>query len=199
MSNKSTEHLSSLMDGEVSEETGLFLARRMCADSELGETWGRYHMIRDCLRSPRGEWSVSQVRLSVEATPAPVTAQAPAGAPAWLRPLSGLAIAASVALVAVLAVVPQGGEEGATDAVQPFTAPNPLSSAPVSDAASFNGATGQRQQLNDYLARHRKAAGTVSPQGFIAVSAVQASEAADPSDTDDEANGEAAGNTTPQR
>ena len=50
MSKKTLEHLSSLMDGETSQETGLFLTRRVCADRELSQTWERYHLIRDCMR-----------------------------------------------------------------------------------------------------------------------------------------------------
>ena len=51
--NKDTlEHLSSLMDGELNREAGLFLTRRLGADQTLGKTWARYHLIRDCLRQP---------------------------------------------------------------------------------------------------------------------------------------------------
>ena len=39
MSDKTREHISSLMDGEVSAETGRFLLRRLGSDAELGATW----------------------------------------------------------------------------------------------------------------------------------------------------------------
>ncbi|NNK98931.1 MAG: anti-anti-sigma factor, partial [Xanthomonadales bacterium] len=43
MSKESLEHLSSLMDGEVSREAGLFITRRLSADDGMCETWERYH------------------------------------------------------------------------------------------------------------------------------------------------------------
>ena len=93
MKNDTLEHLSSLMDGELSQETGLFVARRMSADSELGQTWERYHLIRECLRRPGGKWSALSLSVDVEAVQ-PVAIEPPRR---WLKPLSGLAIAASVA------------------------------------------------------------------------------------------------------
>ena len=54
MSKESLEHLSSLMDGELSRETGLFMARRLSSDAELGKVWKRYHLIRDCVRQQGG-------------------------------------------------------------------------------------------------------------------------------------------------
>ena len=59
MSKESLEHLSSLMDGELSRETGLFLTRRLSADDEMCETWERYHLIRDCIRQPGSKLVVS--------------------------------------------------------------------------------------------------------------------------------------------
>ena len=54
MNTESREHISSLMDGEVSRETGRFLVRRLGADEELCATWARYHLVRDCLRHQDG-------------------------------------------------------------------------------------------------------------------------------------------------
>jgi len=54
MSKESREHLSSLMDGEISKETGRFLVRRLGSDAELRMTWTRYHLVRDCLRHHEG-------------------------------------------------------------------------------------------------------------------------------------------------
>ena len=50
MTTESREHLSCLMDGEISRETGRFLVRRLGADEDLCATWARYHLVRDCLR-----------------------------------------------------------------------------------------------------------------------------------------------------
>ena len=55
MNKESKEHLSSLMDGEVSQETGRFLVRRLGADGEWRQAWARYHLVRDCLRHQDGK------------------------------------------------------------------------------------------------------------------------------------------------
>ena len=54
MSEKTREHISSLMDGEVSAETSHFLLRRLGSDADLSATWARYHLVRDCLRHDDG-------------------------------------------------------------------------------------------------------------------------------------------------
>ena len=52
MSKETREHISCLMDGEVSREASRFLVRRLGSDIELSATWARYHLVRDCLRNP---------------------------------------------------------------------------------------------------------------------------------------------------
>ncbi len=54
MSKETREHLSALVDGEISRETSRFLVRRLGTDSELRATWTRYHLVRDCLRHQDG-------------------------------------------------------------------------------------------------------------------------------------------------
>jgi len=166
MKNDTLEHLSSLMDGELSQETGLFVARRMSADSELGQTWERYHLIRECLRRPGGKWSALSLSVDVEAVQ-PVAIEPPRR---WLKPLSGLAIAASVAAMAVLVVVPGTAPQitPETAATQPFTSPNSINISPASEAASFSGGS-DNQRLNSYLLRHNQVAGSVGGQGFISL------------------------------
>ena len=66
MNKESLEHLSSLMDGEMSRETGLFVTRRLSSDDELSETWTRYHLIRDCLRQPGGGAAVPDFSMRVQ-------------------------------------------------------------------------------------------------------------------------------------
>ncbi len=177
MSKESLEHLSSLMDGELSRETGLFLTRRLSADATMCETWERYHLIRDCIRQPGSKQLVSglsakfNASVGVEGTPAVSGLRFGR----WLKPVSGLAIAASVALVAISVTAPQPGELPATDGDlmsrtvnQPFVSPNTLPLAPVSQPASF--APGQQtssNRLSAYLLRHNQMARTAGRQGFV--------------------------------
>ena len=99
MSKESLEHLSSLMDGELSREAGLFLSRRLFNDDAMCEKWERYHLIRDCIRQPGSKQMVTGLSVGLSAS---LDAEDSPGVSAWrnnrwLKPVSGLAIAASVA------------------------------------------------------------------------------------------------------
>ena len=196
MSKETREHISSLMDGEISREASRFLVRRLGDDEELCATWARYHVVRDCLRNPddglsRGDLCARVNRaLEDEAVPAPRRSPM-----AWLRPVAGAAIAASVALVAVLAVNP-GGTPGVTPAATVAGDPS---------VESFSGPQGQyrptvasqavsSQKMNSYLLRHYQAAGNgrgavgLMPVMVIARPAATAQPAAEPpTDTPEQA------------
>jgi len=170
MKKESLEHLSSLMDGELSRETSLFMTRRLSSDKGLSEKWERYHLARDCIRQPGSKQLVTglqaRITASLEAEAAPAVSVWNRNR--WLKPVSGLAIAASVALMAIMVTAPPQGVEDVADpglASQPFVSPNTLPMAPVSQsqAASF----GSDQQLNVYLLRHNQMARTVGRQGFV--------------------------------
>ena len=177
MSKESLEHLSSLMDGELSRETGLFMTRRLSSDEVLCETWERYHLIRDCIRQPGSKQIVTglcvKISASLEAEDAPVLSTWQKNR--WLKPVSGLAIAASVAMMAIVITAPQpdvvpGAAESAvsTAANQPFVSPNTLPLAPVSQPASYSSAQQTNSnRLNAYLLRHNQMARTAGRQGFV--------------------------------
>ncbi len=177
MSKESLEHLSSLMDGELSRETGLFLTRRLSADEEMCNTWERYHLIRDCIRQPGSKRVVTGLSVKLSAS---LDAEGKPSAPSrsanrWIKPVSGLAIAASVALMAIVVTAPQPGEMPATGdaalstaANQPFVSPNNLPLAPVSQAASYTPEPqANSNRLNAYLLRHNQMARTAGRQGFV--------------------------------
>jgi sigma-E factor negative regulatory protein RseA len=174
MSKETLEHLSSLMDGELSRETGLFLTRRLSTDQELSQAWRRYHLIRDCLRQPGGRVPLVDIArcmrnaLGQETLATPVAA----GRNRWVRPVSGLAIAATVAVMAVIAIGP--GQREATDpvperaALPSFASPNVKTDSPVTQAASFNPADQVgNARLNAYLLRHNQLSGSTGRQGFV--------------------------------
>ena len=175
MTEKSLEHLSSLMDGELSRESGLFITRRLSSDENMCDKWERYHLIRDCIRQPGSKQIVTRLSVdlnaSIEAEDLPITSSW--RAKRWLKPVSGLAIAASVAMVAIVATAPQpviqGGEETAQETkAQPFVSPNSLPLTPGSQAASFAPAQqNQSNRLNAYLLRHNQMARTAGRQGFV--------------------------------
>ncbi len=177
MSKESLEHLSSLMDGEFSRETGLFLTRRLSSDDSLCECWERYHLIRDCIRQPGSKVVVTglSVKLSASLDPGDAPQNSVSVAGRWLRPVTGLAIAASVALMAIMLTAPPAGTvtDAATETSlaasvnQPFVSPNTLPVVPVSQAASFTQPQQGSGRLNAYLLRHNQMARTAGRQGFV--------------------------------
>jgi sigma-E factor negative regulatory protein RseA len=175
MSKETREHLSSLMDGELSPEAGRFLTRRLGADSELNATWQRYHLVRDCLRRP-GQ-SLTYTRLSVDLDALDGADQDPGlddrsrsgrrpRTPAWLKPLAGTAIAASVAVATVLVTV-QLDAPTPVPSAEPFASPNAAGLSRtglprLSQPANYSPTT-----LNRYLQRHSQVAGAVGQKGFV--------------------------------
>ena len=177
MSKETHEHLSSLVDGEISRETSRFLVRRLGADDDLRATWTRYHLIRDCLRHQEGpfvsEDFTGRVRQAIrqEGAHSP-TRRVAAG---WLRSAAGMAIAASVALAAIIAVEPGGGmaPPGAQDIAadgeaQRFMSPQGIGPVPLSREVSLSGKSpAANRKMNSYLIRHYQAAGMQGGKGFV--------------------------------
>jgi len=196
MNTESREHISSLMDGEVSRETGRFLVRRLGADEELCATWARYHLVRDCLRHQEGGLAggglASRVRRAIEQ-------ESPAGrrirrAPGWLKPAVGMAVAASVALMAIVAVgpggqpaQPAGGEVTGVAEAPSFRSPQSLTPAPISQQASLLGETGGDTRMNALLLRHYQAAGSTGGKGFVTFVPIVLKPATAAADDDSEA------------
>ncbi len=172
MSKESFEHLSCLMDGEISKDTGRFLVRRLGSDSELRATWTRYHVIRDCLRHHEGNLAGDEFSGKVQAallddvSPA-VTRSLSAK---WLKPVSGFAIAASVALMAIVTVDPTQSPLTApadglveSSALESFVSTETgLGFRPVSQAVNMS------PRINSYLLRHNQVAGFAGGKGFVA-------------------------------
>ena len=212
MSKESSEHLSSLMDGELSRETGLFLTRRLSSDESMCETWERYHLIRDCIRQPGSKQVISglsvRISKSLEAEDAPEVSRWRNNH--WLKPVSGVAIAASVAMFAVIVVTgPQslapGGSDTATStaANQPFVSPNTAMITPVSQAANYSSSAQKNSstntnRLNAYLLRHNQMARTAGRQGFVSFVPIVATPTPSVAEAVDDKPGTAGSNSEPE-
>lgn len=199
MSKETREHISSLMDGEISREASRFLVRRLGSDDELCATWARYHVVRDCLRHQEGGFAqedlcsrVNQVLQKDGQQDKPRRSLA-----RWLRPVAGMAVAASVALVAVMAVDPGQAPSVETSTgvaeistLEAFTSPQGMSSANVSSQAVSS------QKMNPYLLRHYQVTGSSSGRGFVAfVPVLVTSRAAGAGESDEPAVKEQSGDT----
>lgn len=187
------------MDGEISRETGRFLVRRLGADKELCATWARYHLVRDCLRHQDGglasEGLSSRVQRVLERESAPSPARRITAK--WLKPAAGLAVAASVALMAIVAVAPgrQTGETSPADsgemaAVESFTSPQGLTPVTVSRQASLSGGIGSDNRMNPYLLRHYQATGSTNGKGFVTFVPIVITSEAQSEDSPDDAPGQ---------
>jgi sigma-E factor negative regulatory protein RseA len=169
MSKETREHISSLMDGEISREASRFLVRRLGTDEELCATWARYHVVRDCLRDHDGGIAqgdlCSRVRKVLDEED---SVQMPRrSASRWFKPVAGAAIAASVALMAVMAVDP--GESvgdivpanvSGNTVAESFNSPQGIS------ASAVVSRTVSSQKMDSYLLRHYQATGAGNGRTF---------------------------------
>jgi sigma-E factor negative regulatory protein RseA len=180
MSIEPRENLSSFMDGEVDKSAAAFLVRRLANDTALRATWDRFHMIRDCLRQQ--ESSVVEADLCARVREAidreDSTRDVRKSHMSWFKPIAGVAVAASVAFVAVLMVGPgqqaviEGPAQGesVTALAEPFVSPNMGNPLPASQPVNLAGQrTTEQEKAKAYLLRHYQVSGDSAGQGFIAL------------------------------
>lgn len=168
--------LSALMDGEVSEHELRQALQALERDPALGGVWTRYHLAQAALRHETGAFANVDLRARVAAELVDEAAVAMPGLRRWIKPLTSMALAASVALATVFgwqlfqssATVPgsaswavaQGG--GAADAGVQTVA---LGSMVVSNetdelvlpATETGSPTAGQDRLNAWMVRHAQA------------------------------------------
>lgn len=128
MTNPSDERISALLDGELDEPEHRKAVDELLTHDNKRALWGRYHLIGDTLKRnlPKGmdhEFS-SRVMASLESEP---TVLAPRPQASWGQRAAGLAVAASVAAVAVLGVQFMYQQDGNIPAQQVAQLPTKLS------------------------------------------------------------------------
>src|SRR3546814_6447693 len=103
------ESLSSLLDGELAADESKFLLRRVSSERELGETWSRWSLASVAMRGqtslPMAADFADRVANAIAHEPA-LKPHAKRGSRPLLHWAGGLAVAASAALVALLAMTP---------------------------------------------------------------------------------------------
>jgi sigma-E factor negative regulatory protein RseA len=170
MSDPVKEQLSACLDGELSRAELDLVLKQVGRDPELKAAMSRYAAIGELVRSAGSVRAskdfASRVTAAVEAE-APLAATKRATvrtAPAWLRPVTGLAVAAGVAAVAVIVLqmgtatdVPpaasapqlaQATPPAATQVVEPTTTIVPAASPQVSHAPVLDA------RLANYVVAH---------------------------------------------
>jgi len=145
--------ISAFVDGELPQNEAELLLRRLCQDAELRQQAAEYMAMGRVMRGERRVAGAGKLRSRISAalddtSPADEFDVVDAAKPRFLRPLAGVAIAATVALAALLGLqqmtaVPEvdlaagSAAVAATDEDSAFTVPDPVD-----------------DQLRDYYQRH---------------------------------------------
>jgi sigma-E factor negative regulatory protein RseA len=165
------EQVSALMDGELERESARFLLRRLEHEPELAARFGRYHVIRACLRRELslgrpGDFAAGvQARLQRDATADAPHAARPARR--WLRAAAGGILAAGVAAVALIAVTPHGARGPAVAAAPVAATPAALRPIVVAQPVAGNYSrelapiAPAEAAIEAYLVRHTGAVANV--------------------------------------
>ena len=131
----SREQLSALMDGALPPDQTRFLLRRLQHDAPLAECWERWRLYAEVMRGlaparrlPADFATRVSTALHGEAAATPQTGNA--RTPAWLRWGGAAAMAASLAVVALMARQPSVDAPADTNAIQLASAAAPISEAP---------------------------------------------------------------------
>ncbi len=182
------ESLSSLFDGELAADESKFLLRRVSADRAMADTWSRWSLAAVAMRRqtalPMASDFAERVANAVADEPA-----LRSGARPLLRWAGGLAVAASAALVALLAMTPDqmgAGQSGLAQnqsgAVQVATSGlresdlRPQFAAPADTVAASAVGTvlqfgaerdGLSPELQDYMIRHNAMLHQAGIGGFL--------------------------------
>jgi hypothetical protein len=113
MSEQIREQVSAFLDGELPGSETELLLKRLTRDPELRESFGRYAFIGEALRaagsgsnrSPLSRGFAAGVNAAIDGEVVPAgSLRVRARAPRWWRPVAGVAVAAGVAAVAVVAL-----------------------------------------------------------------------------------------------
>jgi sigma-E factor negative regulatory protein RseA len=189
MSNDLRQQLSALVDGELDRDQMRFLLKRLQGDADLVACWQSWHVAGDCLRgnatAPMRDDFAARIALALEVEAVPGRNRSGE----MLKWAGGLAVAASVALAALLAVNPAsvpgdstrtGSGIAATPAVPAAeVAPSPyreqdlrpplrLDAQLVADtgASPYAAAVRIDPRIESFLVRHNEAT-AMQGRGFV--------------------------------
>ena len=171
MTTNAHEQLSALLDGELPAAEIPMAVRRVGRDRELRQAAERYSLIGDALRGdlPAGQPAnlVERVRAAIDATPAP-TAESTTNRGRLLRYGTGFAVAASVALVALVAL--PGGQQQQLEppALSATEVASPVAEQRMMIQPVFTRpAGGGPDRLTRYYVNHSEYAPTVNNRGAL--------------------------------
>ena len=175
MTEKLREQISALADNELPESEYELLVRRFAAEKHLCICWERYHLIGEAMRKslPQVDTRGFADRIMLALNPQP--AKQPQRTPrlSYRRALAGIAVALSVAVVALAGVRYAGNhsQPGITPAeIVPPT--SPLQTTPVAygmlNTAAWNGNAPEVQaELSNYVISHNEISVALGQQDLL--------------------------------
>ncbi len=110
MSNRNNEILSAFVDDEASEFESRMLIKELAADEEKRVRWERYHLIRDTLQRnlplviDKNFCNCVRLRIQAEINADTVSKAPNEALLQWLKPIGGMALVGTVAVIMVLSV-----------------------------------------------------------------------------------------------
>ena len=183
------DQISQLLDGELEQSAVRFTLKRLKNDAEARDYWQRMHLLRHTLRDgetvkvPADFLQGIQIAITNEEAPEGVSTKRTLVV--WLKPLTGLAVAASVAMLALFGInqhmlqapIDQPGAGLLADTIAPVetsesfvTRNNALEyglNAQVIPVSFSEDPLVERRRLNKYLLRHSQVAAGSGHVGFI--------------------------------
>lgn len=181
MSQANCEQMSALVDDEIDADELDVALNNLSADSALRASWDRYHLIGDALRGETLSRDVDGIADRVrEALSDDSLEFVPRhkGIPRhWLGPMAGSALAASVAVVAVVAwpdifqdADPGGGFPGAALVDPTLVDHRPPAPTRYMDRSSTHWGLKRPEvetKLNSYLVNHQEYAPAAGMKGML--------------------------------
>jgi sigma-E factor negative regulatory protein RseA len=165
MTDNTAEQLSSLVDGECEVPEMELLLRRLAKDQNLKVRWQSYHLISDAIKNNIPEVIVTdfaeRVGKAIEADSS-VQMNSATLLPPWFKPVAGLALAASVALVVLLGLrlSQQGDSDKPLMLARTIPAERKSTEQTTLDSAL-------QSRLNSYLVNHNEYASMNTVHGML--------------------------------
>ena len=153
----SREQLSALMDGALPPDQTRFLLRRLQHDAPLAESWERWRLAGETMRglAPAQRLPADfalRVGAALRGEDAPAMRSGGKRMPTWLRWGGGAAMAASLAVVALIARQPDIEAPSASSPVQLAASPVPAVEAPAVPAPATQAPQGAGDAVQPLIA-----------------------------------------------
>lgn len=177
MENQTSVQISALVDDELRGPALRQALEQLRRDTQAQGLWSRYHLISDTLHANLATARAADLHLRVHAAleqePTLLAPRRRPRLPALAKQAAGIAIAASVAAVAILAVQqddihPDGMTPAAMQLAQtPRPAHEMVQLASTGSPAGVVAAPAARGRLNAYLVNHNEYSASSGMQGVL--------------------------------